>query len=412
MKIAYNIFIHLYGYAVYLSSFFYPKAKLWLNGRKNWENELASLASVADTKVWIHCASLGEFEQARPLLERLRENGNNVFILLTFFSPSGFEVRKNYPLVNKVTYLPLDTAANAQKFVSLVQPTVAIFTKYDIWHNYLYELKLKNIPTLLFSATFRADQHYFKWYGAFFQQSLRCFSKIYVQNETSQKLLQQIEISATIAPDTRFDRVKSIAHHPQSFPLLAKLKNESKVIVAGSTWPADELLLQKTWSTLKQLGYTLIIAPHDINEHHLQSISELFDTKPQLFSQLKSATNISVNDLILVDTIGDLTSIYNYGHVAYVGGGFNASIHNVLEPATFGLPVFFGPNFKKSLEAMALMELSGAFCVKNDTDFLTLVTNLSEEQIIAINKINIQYINDHLGGTEIVYNYIEQQISA
>jgi len=411
MKIAYNIFIHLYGFAIKFSSLFYPKAKLWIEGRKDWEQELTYLKKVKYPIVWVHCASLGEFEQARPLLERFNQYENDYFIVLTFFSPSGFEVRKNYPLANKVMYLPLDTPSNAKRFVSLINPSIAIFTKYDIWPNFLNELKQRKIISLLFSANFRKDQPYFRWYGHFFRQNLHCFSKIFVQNEPSKQLLGQFNIRSEIANDTRFDRVKSIANKPKSFAALIKLKNAHKVFVAGSTWPTDEVLLREAWLKLKQLGYKLIIAPHDVNQERLKHISELFDKKTQLFSETLNELDIE-SDVLIIDTIGDLSSIYLYGHIAYVGGGFNVSVHNVLEPAVYGLPVMFGPNHQKSLEAIALINLGGAFCFVNSFELCTLIANLTTEKMDAIKQVNLNYINNHLGGTELVYNYIKQQLRA
>lgn len=409
MEILYNIFIRLYGFAIYLSSFYNPKAKLWINGRKNQTNPICKLANLKQKKIWVHCASLGEFEQARPLLELLKQEIDEVYLVLTFFSPSGYEVRKNYPLADWVGYLPLDTPRNAHNFVTALNPSIAIFTKYDIWHNYLKQLSNLKIPSVLFSANFRHNQHYFSWYGRFFQSSLWYLTKIFVQNNASQGLLKRVSIDSEIAFDTRFDRVSKIVKEPKKFELLSGFVKQNRVLVAGSTWPADELVILGIWPKLKKMGYKLIIAPHDVNDVRVNDISSLFCQPTTLFSKLKNDIDTSI-DIIIVDTIGDLTSIYQYAHIVYVGGGFNKSIHNILEPAAYGLPVIFGPNHKKSQEAQELLRLGGAKSIANSQELYLYISSLNSAKENTIRNLNLNYIKSNLGGTAVVFNYVARTL--
>jgi len=407
MQAAYNLFIQLYGLGIFIASLFYPKAKLWILGRKNWAEKLKHSLSDKPKTIWVHCSSLGEFEQARPLIEQLKTKHKEYFILLTFFSPSGYEVRKNYAQADLVCYLPLDTNKNASLFLEIVQPSVAIFTKYDVWPNFLSAIKSHHIPSVLFAANFRANQHYFKWYGAFFRKSLSHFTHILVQNETSKMLLQSVGINAEIACDTRFDRVKDIANQPKNFPHLAKLTSGHKVFVAGSTWPEDEKVILSVWPLLKDLGYILILAPHEVSNSRLQSIKKIAGESIVLFSKCE---DVGTDDakIILVDTIGDLTSIYSYGSIAFVGGGFGTSVHNILEPAAHGLPVLFGPNYHKSLEAFELIRLKSGGAVSNGEEIVEFIKQIDEKKIEFVRKTNLMYIDNHLGGTSVVLRKITQ----
>ena len=402
----YDLSIRLYGWGILIASFFNAKAKLWLDGRRN-RGPLILPASTGK-RIWVHCASLGEFEQARPVIEKIKADRPSSFIILTFFSPSGYEVRKNYNYADLVLYLPTDTAKNAADFIEQIKPDLVLFVKYEFWYHYLTTLKARSIPTVLFSAIFRPEQVFFAWYGGFFRSILGCFTKIFVQNKESQRLLQSISIPSEVSFDTRFDRVHQIAQNPRCFPSLEKFKGGNRLLIAGSTWKKDEEMFSNLLNKGNLNNFKLIIAPHNLKENDLVSLQKSIDQKSIRFSQL-TEENAADTNVVIVDTMGDLTSIYSYGDIAYVGGGFNASVHNVLEPAVYGMPVIFGPNYTKSAEAKELRQNSAAFPVLNSKNLQTILTGLVNNPALMKGAAAAakQYVQARLGGVNDICNYIK-----
>jgi 3-deoxy-D-manno-octulosonic-acid transferase len=345
MRLLYNLFIGLYGIALHCASPFHKKASLWVKGRKNWERKLREQLKPGAKAIWVHCASLGEFEQGRPLIEALRaESVIDTQIILTFFSPSGYEIRKEYKGADVVCYLPLDTPSNARTFLEMVRPEKIFFIKYEFWFNYLSEIKARNTEAYLVSAIFRKEQLFFKGYGQFARKGLEAFTHIFVQDEDSKELLSSISYNrVSVTGDTRFDRVYDIALHSASIVMAEQFKNGKALLVAGSTWEADEELLLH----LNMDEYKLLIAPHEISDMHIQQLVQKFSKHhPVLFS--KAGSDIAEQKVLIIDNVGMLSSLYKYATVAYVGGGFGKGIHNVLEPAVFGMPVCLDHGMKNS----------------------------------------------------------------
>ncbi|HWB64821.1 MAG TPA: glycosyltransferase N-terminal domain-containing protein [Chitinophagales bacterium] len=406
--VVYNLSVRLYGMAIWLASPFNKKAAHWVQGRKAQAARLAQLKGDSAKRIWVHCASLGEFEQARPVIEKLQNIYPGYKIVLTFFSPSGYEVRKSYKEVEAVLYLPLDTRSQAKAFIDAIQPQLALFVKYEFWYNYLDVLNEKNIPIVLFSAVFRSEQVFFKWYGGLFRKMLKAFTKIFVQDENSMALLQSIGIGATVANDTRFDRVFEIAANRKEFELIGKFKGGSKLLVAGSTWKTDESLLVKLINEKQLEGYKYLIAPHNLNAERLNVLKGEVNAKALFYSELSEANTEGV-EVVIIDNIGMLAALYAYADVAYIGGAFNASVHNVLEAAVYGLPLFFGPNYLKSNEAKDLLERKAAFSISGYAAFAqqirALLGNLAAtEQAKAAAKL---YVQQNLGGTNAILKYLE-----
>jgi 3-deoxy-D-manno-octulosonic-acid transferase len=408
----YNIFLIFYKIGVRIASIKSNKAKLWLAGRVNiftklekWRSQLPQDQKI----IWIHCASLGEFEQGRPLIEKLRENHSDDKIILTFFSPSGYEVRKNYSEVDAVFYLPLDSKFNALKFITILKPSLVFWVKYEYWFYYLTTLKKNNIPVILISAVFRESQLFFKWYGQMWKKMLRSFDKIFVQNTESLSLLQTIGFAqnTTVTGDTRFDRVIDIAAN--STPLPSELLNfvkHSKVIIAGSTWEEDEIELVHYANTNMDIKF--IVAPHEVDEERIADVKKLFKNST-LFSQLKDEDNAQV---IIIDNIGMLASLYQFADVAYIGGGFNDSgIHNILEAAVFGKPVVFGPVYEKFSEAKQLVENGGAFSIANALELEKLLDTLIKDEDFSAKTGAIckKFVYDHGGATDKIMEYIYEK---
>lgn len=352
-------------------------------------------------RVWIHVASVGEFEQARPIIERLRSEHPEVEIVLTFFSPSGYNLRKDYDQVNAVTYMPFATRRNARMFLDVVKPDMAIFVKYEFWPAYLRELHKRNIKTYSISAIFREKQAFFRWYGKPYRNILKYFTAIYVQDEASAQLLQQYGIeNVEVAGDTRFDRVQMIAQQAKDIPQVERFAAGSdKVIIAGSTWPKDEELLARYVATHRDVR--LVLAPHEIHEAHLHQIFEQFEGRHVRLTQA-TINNVDAVRVLVVDTMGMLSSIYRYGHVAYIGGGFGVGIHNTIEAAVFGIPVLFGPNYKNFREACALIDNGGAFPVRNYEEFEAAMDKALEEHE-TLGKKASDYVESELGATDKIY---------
>lgn len=374
MHFLYTIGVRLFSFAVALAAPFNEKAKLLHKGRKEIWQKLSALQDESSA-VWIHCASLGEFEQGRPVIEAIRKNVPGKKILLTFFSPSGYEVRKNYDLADVVCYLPEDTPRNARRLLNVVQPESAFFVKYEFWPNLFKELALRDIPLYSISSIFRENQVFFKWYGKWFQKSLKAVTHFYVQDETSGKLLQSIGMkNYEVAGDTRFDRVKAIVDAATEVQIAERFaSNADFVIVAGSTWPPDEDLLTRYVNDAPE-GVKMIIAPHEVHEGHVQEIEQKLNVPYFRFTRSGDA-DPEGSRVLIVDTIGLLSAIYRYGHVAWIGGGFGKGIHNTLEAATYGIPVAFGPAYHKFKEARDLIELGGGFSVNDYDGFFPLLEN-------------------------------------
>ncbi len=373
----YNVFIYLYLLGVAIFSRFNEKVRKMWRGEREAFSILKEKVDPKAKYVWFHAASLGEFEQGRPLMEQLRREHPEYKILLTFFSPSGYEVRKNYEGADIITYLPIDTITNARRFLRLVRPVTAFFIKYEFWYNYLHILKHRNVPVYSVSSIFRPDQIFFKWYGRQYGRVLKCFTHFFVQNEISKELLAKIGIAnTTIVGDTRFDRVLQIKETAKQLPVVEAFKQDYKVFVAGSSWPPDEEIFIKYFN--EHTEWKLIIAPHVIGEDHLQQIEKLLSGRK--IARYKDSAEADVKDaeVLIINCYGLLSSIYHYGDVAYVGGGFGVGIHNLLEAAVWDVPVFFGPNNQKFQEAQALKKIGG-FEIHGYEEFARMMDRFAAE---------------------------------
>ncbi|MCQ6960058.1 3-deoxy-D-manno-octulosonic acid transferase [Mucilaginibacter aquariorum] len=403
MLLLYNIGINIYYGLVYLASIFNNKANLWIKGRR--EQRVRPLES----GIWFHFASLGEFEQGRPVLEKTRMLYPQHKIVITFFSPSGYEIRKNTPLADAVYYLPLDTAKNAREFISAIKPVMAIFTKYEYWYHYFNELHKQHVPLYIISGIFRPGQVFFKWYGGLHRQMLKLVTWFFVQDIASKHLLHDVGITnVTISGDTRFDRVWANAQQPKELPEIAAFKNGQKLFIAGSTWPADEKLIAGLIA--QHPDWKFIIAPHEIGEDKINGLVNLLPKDTTIkFSQISNLKS-NVSHLI-IDNIGMLSSLYQYADIAYIGGGFGAGIHNTLEAAAFGMPVIFGPKYDKFKEAKDLVELKAGFSI-NDVEGLQIVAGrLMKDEIFrrATAKTAKDYVQQHIGATDAIMTYIKEK---
>ena len=373
----YNVFIYLYLLGVAVCSRFNEKVRKMWHGERETFSILREKVDPNAKYVWFHAASLGEFEQGRPLMEQLRKDHPEYKILLTFFSPSGYEVRKNYEGADIITYLPIDTITNARRFLRLVHLVMAFFIKYEFWYNYLHILKHRNIPVYSVSSIFRPDQVFFKWYGRQYGRVLNCFTHFFVQNEVSKELLAKIGITnTTVVGDTRFDRVLQIKEAAKQLPVVEAFKQDYKVFVAGSSWPPDEEIFIKYFNEHKD--WKLIIAPHVIGEDHLQQIEKLLSGRKIVRYKDSSEADVKDAEVLIINCYGLLSSIYHYGDVAYVGGGFGVGIHNLLEAAVWDVPVFFGPNNQKFQEAQALKH-SGGFEIHDYEEFARMMDRFAAE---------------------------------
>lgn len=404
MLFLYNIIITIADYFLKIVALFSPKIRLFIAGRKTVFNTLSQKINAHDKTIWFHAASLGEYEQGLPVIEKIKEKFPTHKIVLTFFSPSGYEVRKNNTVADVTVYLPMDTKTNAQKFLKIVRPEMAFFIKYEYWPNYLNQLKKSNTPTYLISGIFRENQMFFKWYGQFYRNALNTFTYFFVQNEASKKLLLQLgKTNVAVSGDTRFDRVAAILEKDNTLDFISQFKNDTLTIVIGSSWPKDEnLWINYINSTNDKLKF--IIAPHNIKQEQIQQLKNSISKKTVLFSE-KENKNLAEFDVFIIDTIGILTKIYSYADIAYVGGGFgNPGVHNILEPATFGVPIVIGPNFSHFAEATDLVHLEGCISISNGDElsqtFRILITNdtiRSKKGIICRN-----FVNTNKGATTII----------
>lgn len=410
MTILYLLGIRIFQILVLLASPFNSKAKLWLKGRKTIFKSLKQNVDSNEKIYWIHCASLGEFEQGRPLIEALKNAYPQYKILLTFYSPSGYEIRKNYEHADYVYYLPLDTPLNAKHFVEMVKPQAVFFVKYEFWYFFLREINKRNIPLYLVSGIFRKNQRFFKPNGIKSRKMLKWFTHFFVQNEESKELLQSINITnVSVAGDTRFDRVYDITQKAKSLPLIESFTKDEIVLIAGSSWKADEELLLKYFNESTH-QFKLIIAPHEIHKENITRIEKtISDSKKILKFSEANKTNIHKADVLIIDSIGILSSVYKYGNIAYIGGGFGKGIHNILEAATFGLPILFGPNYLKFKEAIELIKLKGAFTIKNYDELKSKLDSFlsNQERIKESGKISSKYVEQNRGATAHILNAIK-----
>ena len=402
MALLYNLGIRIYFLAISLASFFNPKAKLWINGRKKIFLKLKENFSENEKTVWFHAASLGEFEQGRSIIENFKKEHLDFKILLTFFSPSGYEIRKNYQGADSIFYLPLDTKKNAKQFISIVNPKLVYFIKYEFWFNYINELYNKQIPIFIVSANFRNDQHFFKWYGSWFRKQLQKITYFFVQNEYSLFLLNGIDVkNVIVSGDTRFDRVYEITKEEKAVPIIEEFCNNAKVLIAGSTWPEDEEIILKNFNTQAE-NYKLIIAPHEVHPERIEALINSNSEKMIRYSEINE-NNALENRILIIDSIGILSHIYKYGSIAIIGGGFGKGIHNILEAATFGLPIIFGPTYQKFQEAKDLIELKGAVSISNYEEYSCALSNfLIPENMKTAGTISRNYVANKVGATKMI----------
>lgn len=408
MNILYNAGIALYGAVARMVALRSEKVRKMIDGQNATIDYLRGVIDENSIYIWIHVSSLGEFEQGRPLIEMIKRENPSRKILLSFFSPSGYEVRKNYERVDAVCYLPFDTPGNVRRFLDAVKVEMAIFVKYEFWGNYLQELQRRNIPTYIISSIFRPGQAFFKWWGGMFRGMLNCFRHIYVQDEQSKQLLAGIGVeNVTIAGDTRFDRVTDIMRTTTSLPLIERFKCGAKhTIIVGSSWGADEEVYAD-WVNVHDVK--VIIAPHQFDKNRLQAMLQRFENAMLLSEYEKyadDAEEIKGVKCLIIDCFGLLSSIYRYGDIAYIGGGFGAGIHNINEAAVYDMPVVFGPKYHKFKEAVDLISYGGAFVVGNKEECEKILSLLIEEVSALDNasKIAGNYIKDNLGATQRIYN--------
>lgn len=410
MKSVYNLLIFLYGALIKVAAWVNPKARLFVSGRKNLLSKIqADLALERRPLIWMHCASLGEFEQGRPILEILRKKIPGHGLVLTFFSPSGYQVQKKYSGVDYVYYLPLDTPQNAKLFVKYLNPSLVIFVKYDFWYNHLAELSKNRVPTLLVDGIFRPSQPFFKWYGVLHRQMLRFFTFIFVQNEASKLLLQGRDINdVAVIGDTRFDRVLTVANSNQTIPKIESLAKRHKLLIAGSTWPQDEVLLQKVLGSLSE-DWRLVVVPHDVDESRIRLVEQIFGaTNTIRWSEWDDS--LLNQKILIVDTIGILSKLYRHASFAWIGGGLHAKgVHNILEAAVYGVPCAFGPVHQKYQEAKDLIACGGAVSCSDEQSLYELLVAIQANEELA-NKLGLaakEYVSAKAGATDEIINYLE-----
>ncbi|MDO5497886.1 MAG: glycosyltransferase N-terminal domain-containing protein [Alistipes sp.] len=402
MLLLYNFFMVVYSKLVALAGCWNPKAKLWHNGRKHIFERMAEKISPSERIIWIHVASLGEFEQGRPVIEDIRNSYPHYKILLTFFSPSGYEIRKNYQGADYIFYLPIDTPGKVKKFLDIAHPEMAIFVKYEFWLNYLYQLKQRGIRTFLISSIFRKDSVFFKWYGNPWRQALDSFEQIFVQNEESRQLLHSIGFdNVIVAGDTRFDRVAAIANAAKKIPMVERFKSESRLFVAGSTWGPDEDILQVLINQNPDIKF--VIAPHEMDEDRMAKIISNTSHGAIRYTQCDDTTDFTRYQVLILDTMGMLSSVYGYATWSYIGGGFGVGIHNTLEAATFALPIAFGPKYQKFKEARDMVALGAATKVESAEDLIKWFTPLRDDEILLdrVSSIAKDYTMKNQGATSL-----------
>nr|WP_315244380.1 glycosyltransferase N-terminal domain-containing protein [uncultured Flavobacterium sp.] len=411
MLFLYNLVVLITGFFLKIVALFSPKIKLFTDGRKNVFTILEEKIKPEDKTIWFHSASLGEYEQGLPVIEKIKERYPTHKIIITFFSPSGYEVRKNNTIADITIYLPLDTKSNAKQFLKLTHPELVFFIKYEFWLNYLKELEKLKTPTYLISGIFRDNQMFFKWYGGFYRKALKTFTYFFVQNESSKQKIESIGFQNVIASgDTRFDRVNAILDRDNSLEFIETFKNNQPTIVIGSSWPKDEVLLAEYINQAPE-NVKFIIAPHNIKTEQIENLKNTITKKTVLFSE-KENKLLADYTVLIVNTVGLLTKIYSYGTIAYVGGGFgNPGIHNILEPATFGIPIVIGPNYSKFAEAIELVKLGGCTTISNTENLKHTFNQLLSDNNFLEEKGKIcqSYIQNNKGATNTIIKAIAQK---
>ncbi|MFZ4572271.1 MAG: 3-deoxy-D-manno-octulosonic acid transferase [Bacteroidales bacterium] len=427
MRSIYTFLLRLYWLVLWFASGFNTRAKAWISGRKGWKKELVekvrkiheSESGIPDPGhdsrvtnhdlIWFHCASLGEFEQGRPVIEEIRARHPGMKIIVTFFSPSGYAIRRNYSQADAVVYLPLDTPENARFWVDTVKPRIAFFIKYEYWFNFLRELKSHNIPVVIASAMFREEQMFYQWYGDWFRSQLDNIHWFFVQNETSGKLIQSLGFdNVTISGDTRFDRVTANAKYAEEFPLVKKFCAENRIIMGGSTWPEDEAMLIPLIRAGKE-NIKFILATHDVSQSRIHSLEHSLGMPSVRFSRL-TEENAETARILIIDTMGILSQLYQYAHLAFIGGAFGSGLHNILEAVVFGVPVFFGPKHQKFWEAAALIKKGGAFEIKRQGEFAEIALSFlsDDEKYKKISGICTAFIAENRGATSVILDGTDQ----
>jgi len=412
MKLLYNFFIFIYSIAINIASMFNNKAKQWVDGRKDIISRISKEQLSDKQVIWVHCASLGEFEQGRPIIEQLRVSYPDYKIFLTFFSPSGYEVRKDYKFADYVYYLPIDTVNNAARFIEIVNPKLVIFIKYEFWYNYIDEIYRKKIPLIFVSVIFRPSQHFFKFWGKWYAKQLNKVTYLFVQNKESAQLLDNINIHhSDISGDTRFDRVVQLPNEKVSFPKLITFKGDSKLLIAGSTWQPDEKILLELLNSSKA-DFKIVIAPHLINKEHISEITKRFEKyDPVLYSNV-STVGFAKSRVLIIDSIGFLSHLYRYANIAYIGGGFGVGIHNLLEAATYGIPVLYGPNYQRFREAIELRDNKGGFPISNAVECLSIFENLMFDKQTYVKSAAVaqKYVRNNAGATVMVVDKVNEYL--
>lgn len=409
MNIIYNLIAHISYFLLQIYSLVNKKMRLFVSGRKETFKKL-SVLKPTDKVFWFHAASLGEFEQARPLIEQIKSTYKEHKIVVTFFSPSGYEIRKNYDLADVVCYLPFDTKGKMRRFVKQIHPDFAIIVKYEFWPNLLGELKRNNVRTILVSGIFRKNQMFFKPYGSWMRKSLQAFQHFFVQNYLSKDLLKKVKVqNVTVSGDTRFDRVTKILEQDNSLDFIEEFKQGNYTIVAGSTWEEDEEKLVNYINNSNDEKF--IIAPHNIKQQNILKLKKSIHRKTVLYSEKENA-NLKEATVLIIDTIGLLTKIYASADVAYIGGGFKTGLHNILEPATFGIPIVIGPEYDKFQEAIDLVSLKGCFSIGSQNQFNSIFQLLKEGKEFreTAGKVNGNYVKEKVGATKTIMNYINKQL--
>lgn len=406
-SLLYNIGVGAYHAGISIAAPFNAKAQQWVAGRKDWQSKLQTVLT-GQPVIWVHCASLGEYEQGKPVIEALEREFPQKQVLVSFYSPSGYEVVSQKEPERAIIYLPADSESNAKTFLQLAKPTLAIFIKYEFWYHYLQQLKHHKVPTLLVSGIFRESQPFFKPWGMLHREMLKCFSHLFVQDETSYQLLHDIGFrNITISGDTRFDRVVAISGNPVQLPIVETFKGDAPMLIAGSAWPADEAILLPLLPSLIANGWKVVIAPHNIEIQQIGQLKQKLGETVLLYSEA-TETASAEKQVLLIDNVGLLANIYRYGEMAYIGGGLGKGIHNILEAAASGLPIMFGPNYLKFNEAVDLVELGGAFSVSTFADLNKQVELLQDEEYYA-NAATIahNYVQGHVGATDKVLDWVK-----
>lgn len=400
MLMFYNIAILLYGLGVRVAALFNPKAKKWLDGRKGLlENVEAEIGAFSGETLWVHCASLGEFEMARPIMEQLKAHDSNLRIVLSFFSPSGYQIRKNYELADHVFYLPIDTPSNAKRFVQAIKPKKVIFVKYDLWFHHLKAAKDFGAKLMLISATFRPDQQYFKFYGSTGREALKLFDRIFLVEEESEKLLHEIGVkNTTVCGDTRYDRVMENAQSAERNELIESFKGDSKLIICGSTWKEDEVVLLDSIKNLKDVKW--VIAPHEVGEENIRRVQKLFPDSARYSNHQESKSRV-----LIIDSIGMLSQLYQYADVAYIGGGFRSGLHNVFEATAFGVPSVFGPDTSRFPDAGEMAGRGLAFRIQNEHELKSKLDELLGADRSKLRSKIKKFMESRTGATAAILEY-------